>query len=307
MDLETDDVELVRSAESITHLHLLSILATEIGKRAQAGGRVRVLDAGCGNGHLLTFLQANLAALFPELEIEIHGYDVADHGVQAQDYFSTTLTWCRESCPAVLWEERLKLITQDDAWPFDSDYFDFVISNQVIEHVSDHRHFFAEHARVLKKGGCGAHLFPLRHYIYEGHLLIPLAHKISDWYFLRCYIRVMSRLGFGKYRRQNGGGLDEFSERHADYMMFFTNYLSHSELMAVVKRSRLRPSLKYTVDFYRHKVRQLLGRDVVLKLDVDRRTGLGYWLSYHILKFVSSITLFVENENTYQRVQRDAS
>lgn len=294
-------MELALAPESVTHLHLLSIVVTEISRKSRPDGPIRILDAGCGNGHLTAFLQANLAALFPELEFELHGYDVADHGVQAQDYFAATIAWCKQICPAVPWETRLKLITQDEAWPFDSGRFDFVISNQVLEHVWDHRHFFFEHARVLREGGCGAHLFPLQHCVYEGHLLIPFAHRIADWYLLRGYVRLMSKLGFGKYHRRNGTSLDEFSERHADYITFFTNYLSHSELMAIVKKSCLRPSLKYTVDFYRHKVRQLLRRDMVLDMGVRRRIGLGFWFACHLLKYVSSVTLFVENRNTYRR------
>lgn len=292
----------VSSPESITHLHLLSVLVTEISRRHPADGRVRILDAGCGNGHLSSFLHVNLAALFPTVEFEIYGYDVADHGVQAKDYFSGTLAWCEQHCPDVRWEERLKLITHDQDWPFEAGFFDYVISNQVLEHVWDHRHFFAEHYRVLKTGGCGAHLFPLKHYIYEGHLLIPLVHRISDWYFLKAYIALMSKLGFGKFREQKNASIDEFSEKHADYMTFFTNYLSHSELMTIVKRSQLRPSLRYTADFYMHKLRQLFGREVIIDLGQHRRSGLAYWFGNHCLKYVSSITLFVEKENTYNRV-----
>jgi SAM-dependent methyltransferase len=295
-------MKLVCAPESITHLHLLSVLVTEISGKDSAGGRVRILDAGCGNGHFSSFLQLNLAALFPDVEFEIHGYDVADHGVQAKDYFSETLAWCEQHCPEVRWAERLKLISQDQSWPFESDFFDFVLSNQVLEHVWDHQQFFSEHFRVLKQGGCRAHLFPLKHYIYEGHLLIPFVHRISDWYFLKAYIGLMSKLGLGKYRKQKNLSIDEFSERHADYMTFFTNYLSHSELMAIVKRSHLRPSLRYTVDFYRHKLRQVFGREMIIDLGQRRRSGLAYWFGNHCLKYVSSITLFIEKENTYNRV-----
>lgn len=246
---------LVCPPESITHLHLLSVLITEISRKRPTDGRVRILDAGCGDGHFTSFLHLNLTALFPKVEFHIHGYDVADHGVQAKDYFQKTLAWCEQHCPDVRWEERLRLITHDQNWPFESSFFDFVLSNQVLEHVWDHDHFFRENYRVLKKGGCGAHLFPLKHYIWEGHLLIPFVHRISDWFALESYICFMSKLGFGKFREQKDTfSIDEFSEKHADYMTFFTNYLSHSELMTIVKQSRLRPSLKYTADFYLHKL-----------------------------------------------------
>ena len=294
-------MKLVCPPESITHLHLLSVLVTEISRKNLTYGRIRILDAGCGNGHFSSFMHLNLTALFPKVEFEIHGYDVADHGVQAKDYFSKTLAYCKLYCPDVRWEDRLKLITHDQSWPFQSSFFEFVISNQVLEHVWDHQHFFSEHRRVLKKGGCGAHLFPLKHYVYEGHLLMPFVHRISDWYLLKSYIKFMSKIGIGAYQAGQGS-IDEYSERHADYMTFYTNYLSYSELMTVVKQAQLRPSLKYTADYYLHKLRQVFKRKVRIDLGRHKRSGLFYSLTNHSLKYVSGITLLVEKENTYNRV-----
>lgn len=166
----------------------------------------------------------------------------------------------------------------------------------MLEHVWDHQRFFSEHVRALKQGGCGEHLFPLKHYIYEEHLLIPFVHRVSDWYFLKAYIRLMRKLGFGKYRKHKNIGIDELSEMHADCMTFFTNYLSHSELMAIVKKSQLRPFLRYTVNFYMHKLKQLFGREMIIDLGQCRRSGLAYWFGNHCLKYVLSITLFVEKK-----------
>lgn len=294
-------MKLVSPPESITHLHLLSVIVTEIAKKNLTVGRVRILDSGCGNGHFTSFIHLNLAVLFPNVVFEIHGYDVADHGVQAKDYFSETLSWCKQNSPDVQWGDRLKLITHDQSWPFESSFFDFVISNQVLEHVWDHQHFFEEHSRVLKGGGCGVHLFPLKHYIYEGHLLIPFVHRISDWHFLKTYIKFMSKIGLGKYQKGQVS-LDEFSEKHADYMTFYTNYLSYSVLMTIVKQAQLRPSLKYTADFYWHKLRQVFRQKEQIDLGAHKQAGVFYSLANHSFKYVSSITLFIEKENTYSRM-----
>lgn len=294
-------MELICPPESITHLHLLSVLVTEIVERSlENGSRIRILDAGCGNGHLIVFLQANLVSLFKHTEFEIYGYDVADHKVQAEDYFSTTLELCNRHCPEIPWKDRLKLILHDEKWPFPSCFFDFVISNQVLEHVRDHGHFFSEHKRVLKEGSVGVHLFPLKHYIYEGHLLLPLAHRITDWFLLKSYISFMSKLGLGKFRSQSSKmSLEVFSERHADYITFCTNYLSYHKMLAIVKQSQLRPSLKYTSDFYRHKLRQVLKRKAIIKLK-NKQSNLFCWFVNHFLKYVSSITLFIVKDNTYK-------
>jgi SAM-dependent methyltransferase len=294
-------MELVCPPESITHLHLLSVIATEIiNRNFGKGSKIKILDAGCGNGHLTTFLHINLVSLFKELEFEIYGYDVADHDVQAHDFFSSTCAWCEDQCPEVPWKDRLKLIRHDEKWPFNSCFFDFVISNQVLEHVLDHRHFFGENNRVLKEKGAGVHLFPLKHYIYEGHLLLPFVHRILDWDCLNTYIYFMNKFGFGKYRTESSKtSLEVYSERHADYMTFCTNYLSHSELLSIVKQLRLRPSLKYTSDFYRHKLRQIFKKKYVIELK-NSRSGLFWWFVNHFLKYVSCITLFVVKDNIYE-------
>ena len=295
-------MKLVCNPESITHLHLLSILVTEINKKKLNDGLVRILDAGCGNGHLSSFLHLNLTALFPNLDFEIYGYDIADHGVQAKDFFQNTVSWCIENCPDVPWEDRLKLITHDQNWPFGNNFFDYVLSNQVLEHVWDHQFFFFENARVLKQGGSGVHLFPLKHYFYEGHLLIPFAHKIADWYLLKSYISIMSWLGFGAYKAHNNLSIEKYSEMHADYITFYTNYISYSEAIRIVKQAQLRPSLKYTADFYWHKLRQVLKQNTLIDLGEHKRAGALYSIANHSLKFISCITLFVEKNNSYSRV-----
>jgi SAM-dependent methyltransferase len=294
-------MKLVSPPESITHLHLLNAVIAEIvGRNLGIGGPVRILDAGCGNGHFAGYLYNNLTAMFPEKAIEIHGYDVGDHGVQVKDFFSATLAWCKAHCPDVPWEERLKLIRHDEEWPFESGFFDLVISNQVLEHVWDHKQFFSENYRVLKEGGSGVHLFPLKNYVYEGHLLLPFVHRIADWHFLKSYIALLSRIGLGKYRNMKNMSLDEYSERHADYMTFYTNYLGYTELMTIVKQCRLRPSLKYTPYFYLHKLRSIFGNKSIID-PRKYRSGMLCGLVNHVLKYVSSITLFVVKENTYRQ------
>lgn len=288
--------------ESITHLHLLSVLAAEIKARGSDGTpAIRILDAGCGSGHLDTFLYGNLVVLFPGLRFEIYGYDVGDHGVQPDNFIIKTLDWCCGRFPEIPWRDRFKLILQDQQWPYENDFFDFVISNQVLEHVLNHDHFFSEHYRVLKCHGSGVHLFPLKHYVYEGHLLLPFVHRISDWNLLKSYIRLLSRAGLGKYSKRGPVSIEDFSEKHADYMTFRVNYLKKGELFEKVRRAQLRPSLKYTSDFYFHKLRSVLGLGQAVDLKGKRDSGFSCWLLSNIFKYISSITLFVEKENTYRR------
>ncbi len=288
---------------SITHLHLLAVINSELSSWP-GGGTLRILDIGCGNGLLLGYLAHELARLHPAIAVELYGVDVHDHGVQAAGFFEGTLEHLASACPNQPWRERLLLIADGDAWPFADDYFHFAISNQVLEHVRDHRAFLRELRRTLVEGGISVHLFPLRHYLFEGHLNLPLVHRIRNTDLLRAYIRVCSRLGLGKYpthRRQFGTTLDEFVDRHADYMQYFTNYLTQSEVLSLAKQERFRVSFRYTQGFYTNKLRAMLRRPVVLQYR-RARSAVTDWLATFLLRYVSSVTLFLQKEETYTRV-----
>ena len=287
-------------ATSVTHEHLLGVLNTQT--RQWPNERpLRMLDVGCGNGVLLGYVLSNLPKLHPALKLEIYGLDVADHGVQPGDYFAATIgTLCAEH-PDVPWKQRLALISVKDSWPYPDDFFDAIYSNQVLEHIGDHDVLFSEINRTLRNGGFAAHLFPLEHAIYEGHLLLPWVHKVRNHDVMVAYIRLLSRLGLGKYKRfhrESGVDVNDFSERHADYMHYFTNYLTMDEALDLGKRHGLRTSFRYTGEFYSRKIASVLRRTPRYEY-LRNRSGLRDWLAILFCRYVASITLFLEKKETY--------
>jgi SAM-dependent methyltransferase len=293
---------MISRAKSITHQHILSILNTEL-KSYSGNSRLKILDVGCGDGHLIDYLMQNIGVLNPTLEFEVYGFDVNDHGVQSEGYFINTIELLAEHFPDVPWTSRLRVFSTKETWPYPDGFFDFIISNQVVEHIHDHRQFFSEINRTLSKGGYSIHLFPLKHYIQEGHLNLPLVHKILNHDFLVLYIKFFSRLGFGKFKihkKNYSVSLNEFSQAHADYMCFFTNYLSYAEVLKLAKECSLRTSFKYTKEFYTGKLRSMMG--LKPKYDYKRiRSSLIDWLTIHILKYVSSITLILHKNEIYSK------
>ena len=176
-----------------------------------------------------------------------------------------------------------------------------MISNQVLEHVSDAQKFFTEIHRVLNIGGIGIHLFPLSNYIYEGHLLLPFVHKIRSHDFMCSYISLMSSLGFGKFKQHNretGISLNEFSEKHADYIYFFTRYLSEGEIVRIVKESGLRSSYRFSIEFYSGKLRSIIGLAPRLTY---RNKGRAFFDATVVkfLRYLSVVTLVCEKRQTY--------
>jgi SAM-dependent methyltransferase len=250
--------------ESITHVHLLSVLATECQGRGPA---VRILDVGCGAGGLIRFLERELPALCPQQRFELRGLDVSDFAPEGTANLA----------------QGIEVVAVGQKWPFPAGHFDFIISNQVMEHVLDHSFVFGEISRALKPDGASIHLFPLKSYIYEGHVLIPFAHRFRSARFFR----LMERIGFGRKANIPRPEMD-FGERVLDYLNRYTNYLGERELRRLAKAAGLEATLTYTPYYYTSKLRALSGRP--FKYRYPRNELLDY-LSSLVLRYVSSITL----------------
>lgn len=114
---------------------------------------LRVLDVGCGRG-------GTVAWLLDE------GFDAFGIDVRA-DYV--------ENGAALLGPNRLALL-DGERYPYPDDYFDIVLSDQVLEHVADLTQLAHEVARTTRVGGVGLHVFPAKWIFEEPHLHAPMVH-----------------------------------------------------------------------------------------------------------------------------------
>jgi SAM-dependent methyltransferase len=292
---------LLTPPKSITHAHLLSVVHTEMSYRPVSGSVVRLLDAGCGDGELIIYLAKNLPLLNKSLSFEIYGFDVGNHGVQKEGFLSKTIANLESQIPGVSWRERVSSIYENEKWCYPDDFFNAIISNQVLEHVNDHELFFSEIYRTLQNDGFSAHLFPLKHYIYEGHLLLPFVHRIKNYPILFSYIKLLSLLGLGKFKghkKFTGITLDMYTERHADYMHYFTNYISYKDALCLAKKYKMRISFKYTREFYTRKILSVLSMRSGYEYKRNRSSVMD-WISLMILRYVASVTLCLEKREIY--------
>src|SRR3546814_5989469 len=81
-------------------------------------------------------------------------------------------------------------------------WFDISVSNQVIEHVEELTPFLRNLREALAPNGISVHLFPLSHCMQEAHVRVPFSHWIRDFHYRVAWIKLMSRLGIGKYRSE---------------------------------------------------------------------------------------------------------
>lgn len=140
---------------SITHLHLFAVINTIIYHRFTISRKttLRILDVGCGNGIMLSTLVKELPLKHPNINFEFYGIDVYDSQVQPRGYFKKTITLLEGTDPGTQWNERLRLLKSTQQWPFPKDFFDLIVSNQVMEHVFNQPFFLSEIKRTMKISG----------------------------------------------------------------------------------------------------------------------------------------------------------
>ena len=84
--------------------------------------------------------------------------------------------------------------------PFADDTFDVVVSDQVFEHVEPLQATIDELERVTRPGGISYHHFPFRTVWREGHIGIPLAHRLPPGRARLLYTVALRRLGLGTWK-----------------------------------------------------------------------------------------------------------
>jgi ubiquinone/menaquinone biosynthesis C-methylase UbiE len=249
---------------------------------------------------MISLIFEKLKEMNPDVKIHIYGFDVKDSQVQESNFIDKSVYYLNKTYPDCNWQDKIKIIKSSEKWPFADQQFDFVISNQVLEHVFDHDHFFSEMDRVLKNDGKCVHIFPLKHYIFEGHLNIPFVHRITNWDLLYLYIKICSKLKLGKYKKHKKNNpsltISDFSEKHADYIVHNTNYITKTELYSISKKYNFRSSFRYSGWMYMNKVRSILKLNIIYKY----KNMLFLSIMELLLIRLSSMTFFLEKKNEYR-------
>lgn len=281
-----------KDSTSITHRHILSTINTVIKREKVLGdlNTIKILDAGCGNGILIHYLNKYLPIFNPEKKFIIFGYDVIDHGVQEESYFDKTFSYLVENAPEIKWEERIKMIKSEDNWPFENELFDFVVSNQVLEHVWNHDHFFKENYRVLAKKGFSIHLFPIKELLIDGHAFLPKVHKLNSWDAIYRKVKFYSKLRIGRYRTEKriyNNDVTFYSKVWADKIYHYCNYQTYQEISKSIKKNKLCLTTRFTFGYYWRRFREVMG----VMPDFYYNNYVSSKMIFYFFKHISSISI----------------
>ena len=133
------------------------------------------------------------------------------------------------SVPTELLESGVIRVMDGSVIPFDANSFDFVINNQVMEHVENLDAVLAEIHRVLKPGGAVLSLFPSKEVWHEGHCGIPLLHRLSKGRARLYYASALRMLGVG-YSKDRYPGVMRWSQHWCEYLDRWTHYRTRREI-----------------------------------------------------------------------------
>lgn len=251
------------AAVSVTHTHLLAVAnaaVQEIDKPV-----VRLLDFGCGDGVMISFLGDGLRTLNPGKRFEVFGVDLVGAPMQEPGVVEA----------AAARNRNITLLGPHDALPFEDGSLDLIVSNQVLEHLADLPRHMREKRRVLCAGGRAIHLFPLSSVWMEPHVHLPFAHWVPRRW-ADAYIRAWARLGVG-------------SRDGRPYATHHTHFRSSRRILSAAEHVGLEADWGCSFGFYTAKLRAIAGLRPRTSL---RATTMGR-ITMPLLKRLSSVTLIL--------------
>lgn len=211
-------------------------------KNWSAGKSINVLDYGCGAGQIVSKLR--------DVGIDAKGCDLFYGGGDRS-----------KMVPEQLFGTVIRPM-ENGLIPFPAEGFDFVVNNQVLEHVEDLDHVLSEIHRVLKPGGQMLSLFSDKSVWREGHSGIPFLHWFSKGSKIRVYYAAFFRsLGFGNFKGTKS--VWKWSQDFCEYLDRWTWHRSSADIRATFDKN----------------FQNLIGiEDIWLKTRWPRKAAIFNWL-----------------------------
>ncbi len=160
----------------------------------------KILDFGCGSG----------AAVYAYLDRgyeNVYGYDI-------QNYLN--LRNSQDASRFIFSPEELAACRES---------FDFIFSNQVLEHIIDYPQTLRQIYDLLKPGGVSLHFFPSKWRLIEPHIYVPFAGAFSS----KAYLSFWAKMGI-RNEFQQDKSWEDVKKENFDFCQNSLNYLNSQEI-----------------------------------------------------------------------------
>jgi SAM-dependent methyltransferase len=176
---------------------------------------MNVLDWGSGRGEYVAWLRdAGYNAFGAEIRQEAAERGKALLAARGHDYARVIAT-----------------ISPRGQTELPADYFHFVFTHYVLEHVADIDAVTKEIARVTAPGGCGFHVYPGKLRPIEPHLFMPFVHWLPKNPMRKWAIAAFVACGIEpRWGWLAAAGLDSKAQAYYDFVVNETFYRSFREV-----------------------------------------------------------------------------
>lgn len=283
---------------TLNDIHLVKCIISTIKKNYKSNQRVNVLDVGCGSGASLLYMIAELSKAFPEKELDFYAFDIDESELTFKDkkscnnYLFELLKTLNSKYKNINWEKKVKLIKENDDWHCEENFFDIIVSNQVLEHVMNKTYFFEKLNKFMKSNSHSFHLAPVSTNVWEFHLNIPFAHWFKSKNILKKYIIIYKLITSPLIFLNNHIKMMNSIDDNIRYLSEKTDYCTTDQLIDHCQNHGLSVNLKYTYPYYFLKLCQWLRIDIN-KFNFYKCSTLIHYLTFFIHKRLSAITLHV--------------
>lgn len=171
---------------------------------------IKILDWGCGKGELIDYLK--------NYNFNCYGVEISKFKMQEKN-----LEYKNNN-------EKIFLININNKTHFESDSFDIIITNQVIEHIDNKDSFLLEINRILKKGGISYNILPAKYRINEVHLKMPFIHWFPKNIFRKYIIFFFSLFKYNHWPECLNSEFKDKVNYYYNYSINKTFYLDANKL-----------------------------------------------------------------------------
>lgn len=178
-------------------------------------GSKKVLDFGCGRGDLLVRLLRK-------------GHNAK--GCDISDLIYEKSEWILK--PLVVNKHIFRV--SSNKLPFKNSEFDYILSNQVFEHVSDPKTSLKEIHRTLKVNGILILCFPTEEVFIEPHLKLPLIHRLKKYpSFLKSYLKLAYYFRIGQAKKTDLS-IEKWVQNRLEYLHKNINYTRRKKFIKML-------------------------------------------------------------------------